>query len=68
VNDDVSAIKKKYHKLTRKYHPDRDDSPEAREIIHRINMAKAVLCDADSRQLYDIGRYNSNQQIFGDDR
>lgn len=46
-------IKRSYRKLARKYHPDRNSSVLAEEIIKKINAAFEVLSDKDSRAQYD---------------
>ncbi len=46
-------IKRSYRKLARKYHPDRNSSVLAEEMIKRINAAFEVLSDKDSRAQYD---------------
>ena len=48
-------IKKAYRKLTLKYHPDRNNSPDADEKIRKINEAYETLGDKRKRQLYDSG-------------
>jgi hypothetical protein len=65
-DDSKSAIKKKYFKLAKKYHPDSnkgDDS--AKEKFHEISAAYEVLSDDDKRSLYDAtGQVGDEQQGF----
>jgi len=45
-------IKKSYRKLANKYHPDRNDSSEAKEKFQLIQEAYDVLSDQKKRSLY----------------
>ncbi len=47
-------IKRAYRKLARKYHPDRNNSSFAEDIIKKINASFEVLSDRDKRQEYDM--------------
>eukprot|EP00767_Chilomastix_cuspidata_P001940 gnl/Chilomastix_cuspidata/2063.p4 GENE.gnl/Chilomastix_cuspidata/2063~~gnl/Chilomastix_cuspidata/2063.p4 ORF type:complete len:362 (-),score=175.32 gnl/Chilomastix_cuspidata/2063:22-1107(-) len=46
-------IKKAYHRLSKKYHPDRDTSGENEELYLDIVRAYEVLSDADLKGKYD---------------
>lgn len=46
-------IKKAYRGLSRKYHPDVNDAPDAEDRFKRIAEAYEVLGDADKRKKYD---------------
>lgn len=46
-------IKKAVRKLSLKYHPDRNKTPEAADKIREINEANGILSDAEKRKLYD---------------
>ena len=52
-------IKKAYHKLALKYHPDKqpdeDKKREAEEMFQEIGEAYEVLTDDEKRKLYDLG-------------
>lgn len=45
-------IKKAYRKLANKYHPDRNDSVEAKENFQLIQQAYDVISDPKKRALY----------------
>lgn len=46
-------IKKAYRRLARKYHPDRNGTSHAEDMIKKINAAYEVLSDVHKRDLYD---------------
>lgn len=48
-----SEIRKAFFDITRKYHPDRNKSPEASKIWIRANDAYEILSDDRRRQIYD---------------
>tara|TARA_Y100001970_G_scaffold315_1_gene378 strand:+ start:621 stop:914 length:294 start_codon:yes stop_codon:yes gene_type:complete len=43
--DSMENIKKKYYELMRKYHPDKNKSPEAEEISKKITDAYEKICN-----------------------
>lgn len=53
--DDVQ-IKKAYRSLSLKYHPDRNSTEEAKNMMNQINNAYEILGDNESRQRYDHER------------
>jgi DnaJ domain len=50
------VIEAAFARLARKYHPDVNPSPEATEIMKRINVAHEVLSDPERRKRYDSER------------
>jgi DnaJ-class molecular chaperone len=48
-------IKKAYRKLSLKYHPDKNPSPDAANKFAKISTAYSTLSDPDKRKTYDRG-------------
>jgi DnaJ-class molecular chaperone len=42
-----------FQKLAFKWHPDRNDTPEAKEMFSKINASYRILSDVESRRAYD---------------
>lgn len=67
---DEKQIKLSYRQLSKKYHPDKNPSPEAHEKFIEIGEAYEVLSDPDKKAKYDkYGDANGPQQEdvdFGD--
>lgn len=60
---DDKQIKLSYRQLSKKYHPDKNSSPEAHEKFIEIGEAYEVLSDPDKRAKYDqYGDPNGPQQ------
>lgn len=49
----AEQIRKAYRPLAHKYHPDRNDDPDAAEMFKKINEAYEVLGDEEKRTMYD---------------
>lgn len=52
-------IRHAYRRLARKYHPDRNSSSLAEEMIKKINAAFEVLSDETKRSLYDRMKFDN---------
>jgi protein disulfide-isomerase-like protein len=48
-------LKKAYHKLSRKYHPDKNKAKDAQERFLEISHAYEVLSEEKTRKIYDAG-------------
>jgi DnaJ-class molecular chaperone len=55
VSNDASTrkITSAYRKLALRYHPDRNKSPQANEMMLKINTAYGILSDPHKREQYD---------------
>ena len=55
VNENASEkdIKKSYHKLSMKWHPDKNDSKEAKTKFQELSEAYSILSDKEKRNTYD---------------
>ena len=56
---DETELKKAFRSLARKYHPDKNDAPDADEKFKEIQEAYAVLSDSSKRNNYDRFGHNS---------
>jgi len=56
---DDKELKKAFRSLARKYHPDKNDAPDADEKFKEIQEAYAVLSDSDKRRNYDRFGHNT---------
>ena len=52
-NANEKELKKAYHKLSMKWHPDKNKSDEAKEKFQEISEAYAILTDKEKRNIYD---------------
>ena len=59
---DPGVVKRAYHKLSLKWHPDKNSSPEAEQMFMLIATAYEVLGDADKRRQYDNAGDGQQQQ------
>ncbi len=57
-NAKEAEIKTAFRKLARKFHPDRNDDPEADDKLAEINNAYEVLMDKEKRAKYDASLFN----------
>ena len=56
---DEKELKKSFRSLARKYHPDKNDAPDADEKFKEIQEAYAVLSDSEKRRNYDRFGHNA---------
>ena len=61
-NASQADIKKKYFELAKKYHPDVNKTPEAKEKFAQINNAYETLSDEGKRKIYDQTGMTGDEQ------
>ena len=59
------VIQATYRRLAMLYHPDRNSSTEAAEMMKRLNLAYEILGDPDRRAAYDRARVAQQRQRTG---
>jgi DnaJ family protein B protein 4 len=60
-NANETEIKKAYRSMSLKYHPDRNQSPDAEARMHEINESYETLKDPQKKKMYDMG--GGSQQV-----
>jgi DnaJ-class molecular chaperone len=50
---DATEIKRAYRRLAMKYHPDKNQDPQAAEMFKKINHAYDILSNPQKRRIYD---------------
>lgn len=59
-----TEIKKAFYTLSKKWHPDKNDSEDAKIKFQEINQAKDILLDTQKRQMYDeLGTINGQNEV-----
>lgn len=64
-NASQREIQKAFHKLSLKYHPDKNKSNEAQEKFAEINNAYDILSDEEKRKKYDLYGDEEGNPTFG---
>jgi hypothetical protein len=65
----IDDIKKSYRRLALKYHPDKNNSPNANEMFQQISQAYQILSDENKRRDYDTSgnssiEFESAEELF----
>jgi len=62
-NASENDIKKAYKKLAIKFHPDKNQAPQASDAFKKVGAAYSCLSDAEKRRMYDLtGEEPGNNQ------
>ncbi|XP_020809339.1 dnaJ protein homolog 1-like [Drosophila serrata] len=52
-NASSEEVKKAYKRMARRYHPDKNDHPQAEEQFKEVAAAYEILSDKEKREIYD---------------
>jgi len=63
LNSTQEEIKKAYHRLAKKYHPDLNPDKDTTNKMQRINEAYEVLSDLEKRKKYDLTLKDKKQEV-----
>lgn len=66
-NASSREITSAYRRLALQYHPDRNKTPLANDMMLRINTSYSILSDPNKRREYDVSRSKTDIQYTKDD-
>ncbi len=66
INDDANALKSKYFRLAKFWHPDHNTSENAMENFQKLSVAYDILKDDKSRLYYNLLSLAYNEKDFPD--
>jgi len=63
-NSNINEIRKAYHRMLLQYHPDKNDSVEAKEKLEEVKLAYEILSNSETRKKYSMLNQDKTDKLW----